>query len=979
MTVGWHKLIPPANVFHGEGNYRLDAYSEYVPPSRVGWKPYGDGRPDPDLFVESDPYGWWVNEFEETLELRAGLEQVGKQVIHKLCRLLDGDPDTGIPKLDLDNNPYWPAELAAEPKLQHERCVTLLPLALSRTQDDKGRVRWTLFGNSEQGPGRAFWKSFFTTPKKEMPQDEAIGFFCRLLNTVYGEQVDSAAGLKKAGFRILPDDDPLLPHWAEPLPKWTADFRLPAKTTANSAKYLLTFRPFGQLPPVVRKAYLRGKLHLLPFPGSLAYCGVPGYRQLYRELPLALQIPLLFSVTRHSIPEGLRVPQAGYLYDPTPDRPHAPHHAGHIRNTYKRTHRWDKVLRDQDELTLLMREHKLYYVLFSTAPEDIDLYDKPMARNVQMWTEDHRLLLDGPNATPDQLKHAMRTVQAGGLFGYRFHFPAMQVGQHEVYWHRPLVAYRAFDDHPVILTDTPTGYLTAYQANQPNPTKAVELWPRFHRRPAAVTTLLPDLTDNKGFAHGRHLRPVRELMDTFVKWGRPLPRSFARQLVGRGHGRTLNGWLESLPEDLASEVRAMIVPDEPPLPRRKRAKVPDSLTYRRTANRKFEVNYWNTIASLSEGTYANKNNADCVQDATTLKLVPDHDRHLDRLADYLLAYYARKIAAAGMTGKARTGSLPFRWRTDFDFSWMGGWLKNQEAPAERNLIVVIPGKNRKQAVIMADHYDTAYMADRYYIENGGCGARLAANGADDNHSATAAMMLAAPVFLEMSKKGELACDIWLVHLTGEEFPADCLGARALTQRLVERSLVMHQPNGTVKDLSDVAIRGLYVSDMIAHNNDHERDIFQISPGGDANSLWVAQQAHIAAEIWNESVPVWNQQPERVGKKRSRRSLKGADIPEVAPFLALSGEIRTPLDPRSTLFNTDGQIFSDAGVPCVLFMENYDINRTGYHDTHDTMENIDLDYGAAFCAITIESVARAATATTGPFPTTHRRGKSGRSK
>jgi hypothetical protein len=31
---------------------------------------------------------------------------------------------------------------------------------------------------------------------------------------------------------------------------------------------------------------------------------------------------------------------------------------------------------------------------------------------------------------------------------------------------------------------------------------------------------------------------------------------------------------------------------------------------------------------------------------------------------------------------------------------------------------------------------------------------------------------------------------------------------------------------------------------------------------------------------------------------------------------------------------------------VLLMENYDINRSGYHDRHDTMENIDLDYGAA---------------------------------
>jgi hypothetical protein len=46
------------------------------------------------------------------------------------------------------------------------------------------------------------------------------------------------------------------------------------------------------------------------------------------------------------------------------------------------------------------------------------------------------------------------------------------------------------------------------------------------------------------------------------------------------------------------------------------------------------------------------------------------------------------------------------------------------------------------------------------------------------------------------------------------------------------------------------------------------------------------------------------------------------------------------------------------------MENYDINRTGYHDTHDTMANIDLDYGAALTAIAIESVARSDGATVG---------------
>jgi hypothetical protein len=147
--------------------------------------------------------------------------------------------------------------------------------------------------------------------------------------------------------------------------------------------------------------------------------------------------------------------------------------------------------------------------------------------------------------------------------------------------------------------------------------------------------------------------------------------------------------------------------------------------------------------------------------------------------------------------------------------------------------------------------------------------------------------------------------------------------------------------------------------MIAHNNDREPDVFQISPGNDPGSMWLAYQAHLANEIWNESVPCWNKSQKRDGLPRGRRSPNGAAIPEVAPFLPLAGHVRVPSDPRSTLYNTDGQVFSDAGVPVVLFMENYDINRTGYHDTHDTMENIDLDYGAAVCAITIEAVARAA--------------------
>jgi hypothetical protein len=456
------------------------------------------------------------------------------------------------------------------------------------------------------------------------------------------------------------------------------------------------------------------------------------------------------------------------------------------------------------------------------------------------------------------------------------------------------------------------------------------------------------------------VRNIRKLTHAYALFGgKRLPLNFALRIMGLNEVGAGVRMLAHVPDQVADGVRGIVEPPDAEAAGGTRGRVPGSLTYSLTARRSFEVAYWKAIASLAETPLLNKNNADWVLDEATRRMLPYRERHLDRLGDQLLAYYEKKIAAAKMTGKALAGDVPFRWRTDMDYPWMGGWQKNQGAEAERDLLIVIPGQNRREAVIMADHYDTAYMHDKYDRDLGGCGARVSACGADDNYSATAAMMLAAPIFLEMSRQGKLGCDVWLVHLTGEEFPADCLGARALTERLVQRTLKLRLPGGKTRDLSSTTVRGVYVSDMIAHNNDHERAIFQISPGNDPGSMWLAYQAHLANEVWNESVPYWNKRDKRDGLPRARRSPHGAAIPEMAPFLPLAGHVRVPSDPRSTLYNTDGQIFSDAGVPCVLFMENYDINRTGYHDTHDTMENIDLDYGAALCAITIEAVARAA--------------------
>jgi hypothetical protein len=120
--------------------------------------------------------------------------------------------------------------------------------------------------------------------------------------------------------------------------------------------------------------------------------------------------------------------------------------------------------------------------------------------------------------------------------------------------------------------------------------------------------------------------------------------------------------------------------------------------------------------------------------------------------------------------------------------------------------------------------------------------------------------------------------------------------------------------------------------------------------------WRAQRAN---QRWNRAAAGWNAQ--RTGLPRAQRMPDGTTPPPPFAHLALHGEVRIEWEPQSTLYNTDGQVFSDLGVPVVLFMENYDINRTGYHDTLDTMANIDLDYCAAMIAIAIEAVADAACA------------------
>ncbi len=933
--LGWSRIEEEARArFAGEGRFPLRAYSEFMPAPYVGIKPYDPDRAHaPSTAQASSDRSLDVSEYEQVQELEPGLQRIADHLLVELGKLQRGEGH-GMSRSLLRDNRAWPAVLAdaaVRGRLQRHPLVLAMPLALSRTQDDKGNNRWTLFGASHDGAAAAFWNSFGYGDRAR---------FGALLAWATGEPTVPADGV-----RVLAD--------AAELPYFLRD-RLLGDEPLGRVRTLVTFRPFASLPEAVQRAYLAGDLTLVPSPASLVFFEHTGYRKLEQELPRATQIPLLHLFPRIEGGYAIRIPQSGWL----DERPQGKASGHKVVSHVVRTHRWERVPRDESLETTGAAWDKVSVALFSTDPDELELYGKPMARNAQIWRESYQLLLDGPRATRAELDRAAQVTEGGGRFGYRFFYPPMQAGGRELYWHRPLVARldpatgRAvrFDDRP------PLGYVSAELAGSARLTLAPRLLDRpGHREAARFSPHEPGRLRFTTCHNARKLLELREYL------GQPLPPSFARRLLHTARGHSLDAWLAQVAEPLASALRGCVGGAiDPGAPR----------AFQTTGTRAFEESVWRTIAGLAEGTFRQKETADCVAlnagrsggpAARAAGVEAAQHADLERLGDHLHARYRELIARLGMEGRAEVVDHVFRWETDFDFSWSANWTRNQTGHGhERNVVLVIPGKNRSEAVIMGDHYDTAYMEDVYEAERGGDGLRAAASGADDNHSATSALLHAAEVLLPLARAGTLERDVWLVHLTGEEFPADCLGARALAQALVERRLAFTSERNERRDVSSVRVAGAFVLDMIGHNSGRDRDVFQIAPGEGAAAARLALRAHLANERWNRSVAEWNRAPARLGTQRALRMADGHHAPPPFAHLALAGEIRTEWEPRSALYNTDGQIFSDVGIPVVLFMENYDISRTGYHDTHDTMKNIDLDYASALTAIAIETVVDCAT-------------------
>ena len=266
--------------------------------------------------------------------------------------------------------------------------------------------------------------------------------------------------------------------------------------------------------------------------------------------------------------------------------------------------------------------------MFSTEEDDLGLYGKPMARNVQLWTRDHSLLLDGPRASRDDIRSAVERVVEGGLFGYRFQFPPLRVGRHEIYWHRPLVAYL---DHvqskPAVLPDAPLGYLTAYRASN-----RTWLGPSSCGRGCCTVSRTWKRCDLFQHAHDQHYRQtalnVRLLLDTWHLRGETSVAAFAGAATAPARSGAFPGGVVGIAAGTVDWTRCAASVwskrwsnawNHRPMGR---AAAPKGTTFAATARRSFEVNYWKKIAFLSEGRFVTKCNADYIDDKPTQETAP---------------------------------------------------------------------------------------------------------------------------------------------------------------------------------------------------------------------------------------------------------------------------------------------------------------------------------------------------------------------
>ena len=223
-AIGWMALLAG----YGEPGavaFPIPAYSEFMPPPRLGRKP--DGSPTSTV-RPGRPVGVACIRGGAGVGARAWPRAHRPRVVRLVARPRQrarGSTSCAATAAATSRAIRTGRRSSRQRRPARARTLrALLPLALSRTQDDKGRVRWTLFGVSEQGPARAFWRSFYTATRVRGRPPRRCAFLRRLLAQAYGgeaQDAESSARMRLCACCRWRPPDPVR-SGAEPLPGWAA-------------------------------------------------------------------------------------------------------------------------------------------------------------------------------------------------------------------------------------------------------------------------------------------------------------------------------------------------------------------------------------------------------------------------------------------------------------------------------------------------------------------------------------------------------------------------------------------------------------------------------------------------------------------------------------------------------------------------------------------------------------------------------------
>ena len=429
--------------FPRPGAFPIEAYSEFVPPPHLGPKPYGTTGINP--MPDGDPFGWDVTEYEEAFELRPGLEMLAHGRVAGAwpisARATRPTASRAASSSIIPTGPRNWRRRPASCRTSATSCCCRWPCRGRRTTRAASAGRFSAAASRgrnaasgrassrHRGRGSAGGDGASTSCAACWPRSTAWRCATRI---TFARPASASCPASSA--------TPSPGRRRDPLPAWTGPTN-GGRAALEGVKYLLTFRPFGKLPQPVRRAYLAGDLHLLPVPGQPGLLGHAVVSRMQRQLPFAIQIPLLHLFHRHEDPHGIRVPQSGWMHEPRPGQPGpgpAPRPAAqHL----------------QAQPPLAARPSPRGRVgrpgpRGQGGPRPVQhVGGRPRACTASRWPATPRsgrttasCCSTAPARRPGDLRRPRRAAR-GACSATAFSFRPMRVGRYEVYWHRPLAAY----------------------------------------------------------------------------------------------------------------------------------------------------------------------------------------------------------------------------------------------------------------------------------------------------------------------------------------------------------------------------------------------------------------------------------------------------------------------------------------------------------------------------------------------------------